>query len=73
MSTNMAAQESTWLLQLTLDLHQLTDYSLKLHCNYQSATRQSEEPVSFARIKLIEEHHQFLSEKVLLKEICDGA
>ncbi|XP_057510890.1 secreted RxLR effector protein 161-like [Actinidia eriantha] len=65
----MAAQESTWLLQLMKDLHQPDDYAVILHCDNQSAICLAENPVFHARTKHVEVHYHFMREKVLQGEI----
>ena len=65
----MAAQESTWLIQLMNNLHQLVDYAVPLYCDNQSAIRLMENPVFHARTKHVEVHYHFIKEKVLQEEI----
>ena len=65
----MAAQESTWLMQMMKDLHQATDYAIPLHCDNQSAKRLAENPVFHARTKHVEVHYHFIREKVLQGDI----
>ncbi|CAL5438464.1 unnamed protein product [Camellia sinensis] len=65
----MAAQESTWLIWLMNDLHQLVDYAIPLYCDNQSAVRLAENPVFHARTKHVEVHYHFIREKVLEEEI----
>ena len=65
----MAAQESTWLIQLLKDLHQPIQYAIPLYCDNQSAIRLAENPVFHARTKHVEVHYHFLREKVLQEEI----
>ncbi|CAL5324316.1 unnamed protein product [Camellia sinensis] len=65
----MAAQESTWLIRLMNDLHQLVDYAIPLYCDNQSAVRLAENPVFHARTKHVEVHYHFIREKVLEEEI----
>ncbi|CAL5438518.1 unnamed protein product [Camellia sinensis] len=65
----MAAQESTWLIRLMNDLHQLVDYAIPLYCDNQSAVRLAENPVFHARTKHMEVHYHFIREKVLEEEI----
>ncbi|KAL5549787.1 hypothetical protein UlMin_005018 [Ulmus minor] len=65
----MAAQESTWLIQLMNDLHQPVDYAVPLYCDNQSAIRLAENPVFHARTKHVEVHYHFIREKVLQEEI----
>ena len=65
----MAAQESTWLMQLMKDLHQCTDNAVPLYCDNQSAIRLAENPVFHARTKHVEVHYHFLREKVLREEL----
>ena len=60
----MAAQESTWLIQLMNNLHQLVDYAVPLYCDNQSAIRLMENPVFHARTKHVEVHYHFIKEKV---------
>ena len=60
----MAAQESTWLMQLMRDLHQPIDYAMSLHCDNQSAIRLAENPEFHARTKHVEVHYHFVREKV---------
>ncbi|KAJ4715914.1 Retrovirus-related Pol polyprotein from transposon TNT 1-94 [Melia azedarach] len=65
----MAAQESTWLMQLMKDLHQPTGKVVELFCDNQSAIRLAENPVFHARTKHVEVHYHFVREKVLKGEI----
>ncbi|KAE8733549.1 hypothetical protein F3Y22_tig00001120pilonHSYRG00173 [Hibiscus syriacus] len=65
----MAAQESTWLIQLMNNLHQPVDYAIPLYCDNQSAIRLAENPVFHARTKHVEVHYHFVREKVLQEEI----
>jgi len=65
----MAAQESTWLIRLMNDLHQVTDYAIPLYCDNQSAVRLAENPVFHARTKHVEVHYHFIREKVLEEEV----
>jgi len=65
----MAAQESTWLMQLLEDLHQLVKYPIPLYCDNLSAIRLAENPVFHARTKHVEVHYHFIKEKVLKEEI----
>ncbi|KAE8679378.1 hypothetical protein F3Y22_tig00111402pilonHSYRG01323 [Hibiscus syriacus] len=65
----MAAQESTWLIQLMNNLHQPVDYAILLYCDNQSAIRLAENPVFHARTKHVEVHYHFVREKVLQEEI----
>ncbi|XP_039142881.1 uncharacterized mitochondrial protein AtMg00810-like [Dioscorea cayenensis subsp. rotundata] len=64
----MAAQESTWLMQLLRDLHQPIEQVI-LHCDNRSAVCLAENPMFHARTKHIEVHYHFLREKVLQGEI----
>ncbi|KAK2985465.1 hypothetical protein RJ640_030992 [Escallonia rubra] len=59
----MAAQESTWILQLLEDLHQPIEYPISLYCNNLSAIRLAENPVFHARTKHVEVHYHFIREK----------
>ncbi|KAE8673149.1 hypothetical protein F3Y22_tig00111810pilonHSYRG00151 [Hibiscus syriacus] len=65
----MAAQESTWLIQLMNNLHQPVDYAILLYCDNQSAIRLAENPVFHARTKHVEVHYHFVREKFLQEEI----
>ncbi|XP_062100355.1 secreted RxLR effector protein 161-like [Humulus lupulus] len=65
----MAAQESTWLIQLMKDLHQPIDYAMPLYYDNQSAIPLAENPVFHARTKHMEVHYHFLREKFLQDEI----
>jgi len=65
----VAAQESTWLMQLMKDLHQPVGYSVTLYCDNQSAICLAENPVFHARTKHVEIHYHFIREKVLQGEI----
>ncbi|XP_068644922.1 secreted RxLR effector protein 161-like [Aristolochia californica] len=65
----LAAQESTWLIQLMNNLHQPVEYAVPLYCDNQSAIRLAENPVFHARTKHIEVHYHFIREKVLQEEI----
>ncbi|KAE8725434.1 Indole-3-acetic acid-amido synthetase GH3.17 [Hibiscus syriacus] len=68
----MAAQESTWLIQLMNNLHQPVDYAIPLYYDNQSAIRLAENPVFHARTKHVEVHFHFVREKVLQEEIEMG-
>uniref|UniRef100_A0A2N9HY47 Integrase catalytic domain-containing protein n=1 Tax=Fagus sylvatica TaxID=28930 RepID=A0A2N9HY47_FAGSY len=64
----MAAQESTWLMQLMRDLHQPIDYAVSLHCDNQSAIRLAENPEFHARTKHVEITGEYRSvQNALLK------
>ncbi|KAE8732274.1 hypothetical protein F3Y22_tig00002237pilonHSYRG01326 [Hibiscus syriacus] len=65
----MAAQESTWLIQLMNNLHQPVDYAIPLYCDNQSTIRLAENHVFHARTKHVEAHYHFVREKVLQEEI----
>ncbi|XP_058101124.1 secreted RxLR effector protein 161-like [Magnolia sinica] len=65
----MAAQESTWLIQLMRDLHQPDDYPMILRCDNQSAIYLAENSVFHTRTKHVEVHYHFVREKVLQGEI----
>ncbi|KAE8681718.1 hypothetical protein F3Y22_tig00111310pilonHSYRG00060 [Hibiscus syriacus] len=65
----MAAQESTWLIQLMNNLHQPVDYAISLYCDNQSAIRLAGNHVFHARTKHVEVHYHFVREKVLQEEI----
>ncbi|XP_040933766.1 secreted RxLR effector protein 161-like [Gossypium hirsutum] len=68
-ATAMAAQESTWLVQLEENLHQKVDYAIPLYCDNQSAIRLAENPVFHARTKHVEVHYHFVKEKVIHDKI----
>ncbi|KAK3041270.1 hypothetical protein RJ639_001372 [Escallonia herrerae] len=68
-AATMAAQESTWILQLLEDLHQPIEYPIYLYCDNLSAIRLAENPVFRARTKHVEVHYHFIREKVLQEEI----
>ena len=53
-SEAMAAQESTWLKQLMEDLHQPTEYQVRIFCDNLSSICLAENLVFYARIKHIE-------------------
>ena len=65
----MAAQESTWLMQLMKDLEQPVDYAVPLYCDNQSAISLVENLVFHVRTKHVEVHYHFIREKVLQDEI----
>lgn len=65
----MAAQESSWLMQLLKDLNQLIRYLIPLYCDNLSAIRLVENPIFHARTKHVEVHYHFIREKVLQEEI----
>jgi len=66
----MAAQESTWLKQLMEDLHQPTEYQVRIFfCDNLSSIRLAETPVFHARTKHIEVHYHYIREKVIEGEI----
>lgn len=60
----MAAQESTWLIQLLKDLHQPMKYAILLYCDNYLATRLVGNPVFHASTKYVELHYHFPREKV---------
>jgi hypothetical protein len=64
-SAAMPAQESTWLKKLMEDLHQPTDYQVRIFCDNLSSIRLAENPVFHARTKHIEVHYHYIREKVL--------
>ncbi|KAK2980731.1 hypothetical protein RJ640_011711 [Escallonia rubra] len=68
-AATMAAQESTWILQLLEDLHQPIKYPISLYCDNLSAIRLAENPVFHARTKHVEVHYHFIREKVLQEKI----
>jgi len=68
-SAAMAAQECTWLKQLMEDLHQPTNYLVRIFCDNLSSIRIAENPVFHARTKHIEVHYHYIREKVLEGEI----
>jgi hypothetical protein len=61
----MPAQESTWLKQLMEDLHQPTDYQVRIFCDNLSSIRLAKNLVFHARTKHIEVHYHYIREKVL--------
>ncbi|KAL4378176.1 hypothetical protein GQ457_02G021320 [Hibiscus cannabinus] len=65
----MAAQESTWLLQLLEDLRQQVEFSVTIYCDNLSVICLAENPVFHARTKHVEVHYHFVREKVLQEEI----
>ncbi|KAE8724129.1 hypothetical protein F3Y22_tig00010869pilonHSYRG00008 [Hibiscus syriacus] len=65
----MAAQESTWLIQLMNNLHQPVDYAIPLYCDNQSAIRLAENPVFHARTKHVEVRYHFVREKFCKKRL----
>ena len=65
----MAARESTWLIRLMQDLHQLVNYAMPLYCDNQSADCLVENLVFHARTKHVEVLYHFIRKKVLQKEI----
>jgi hypothetical protein len=67
-AATMAAQESTWLTWLLLDLRQLIEQVL-LHCDNRSALCLAKNLMFHARTKHIEVHYHFIREKVLQGEI----
>ena len=64
-SAAMAAQESTWLKQLMEDLHQPTDYQVRIFRDNLSFIRLAENLVFHARNKHIEVHYHYIRENVL--------
>jgi hypothetical protein len=64
-SAAMAAQESTWLKQLMEDLHQPTEYQVRIFCDNLSSIRLAENPVFHARTKHVAVHYHYIREKVL--------
>ena len=65
----MTAQESTWLKQLMEDLHQPTEYQVRISCDNLSSIRLAENHVFHARTKHIEVHYHYIREKVLEGEM----
>ncbi|KAG8488484.1 hypothetical protein CXB51_016201 [Gossypium anomalum] len=65
----MAAQESTWLIQLLKDLKCSVNYAVPLFCDNRSAICLAENPVLHARTKHVVIRYHFIREKVLLEEI----
>ncbi|XP_030479071.1 uncharacterized mitochondrial protein AtMg00810-like [Cannabis sativa] len=65
----MAAQESTWLIQLMKDLHQSINFAVPLYCDNQYDIHLAENLVFHARTKHVEVHYHFLREKVLQEEL----
>jgi len=68
-SAAMAAQESTWLKQLMEDLHQPTEYQVRIFYDNLSSIRLAENPIFHARTKHIEVHYHYIRENVLKGEI----
>ena len=68
-SAAIAAQESIWLKQLMEDLHQPTEYQVRIFCDNLSSIRLAENPIFHARTKHIEVHYHYIREKVLKGEI----
>ena len=68
-SAAMASQESTWLKQLMEDLHQPTDYQVRIFRDNLSSIRLAESLVFHARTKHIEVHYHYIREKFLEDEI----
>ncbi|XP_047259222.1 secreted RxLR effector protein 161-like [Capsicum annuum] len=65
----VAAQESTWLMQLMKDLQQPVRHVVPLYCDNQSTICLAENPIFQARTKHVEIHYHFIREKVLQGEI----
>lgn len=65
----VAAQESTWVMQLMKDLQQPAEHAVPLYCDNQSAICLAENPIFHARTKHVEIHYHFIREKVLQGEI----
>lgn len=66
----MAAQESTWLMQLMKDLHQEINYSSSLYCtNLFAIYYWQKNPMFHTRTKHVKVHYHFIREKVLNGEI----
>ena len=68
-SAAMAAQESTWLKQLMEDLHQPTEYLVRILCDNLSSIHLAENHVFHVRTKHIEVHYHYIREKILEGEI----
>lgn len=68
-AATLAAQECVWLRSLVGDVTKKVDYSVKIHCDNQSAIKLAANPVFHARTKHIEVEHHFIREKVLHEEI----
>ena len=51
------------------DLHQPTEYQVRISCDNLSSIRLAENPVFHARTKHIEVHYHYIREKVLEDEI----
>ena len=64
-SAAMTGQESTWLKQLMEDLHQPTDYQVRIFCDNLSSVRLAENSVFHARMKHIKVHYHYIREKFL--------
>ena len=65
----MAAQESTWLVQLLENLHQTVDYPVPLYYDNQSVICLVENLEFHARTKHVEVQYHFIHEKALTGEI----
>jgi hypothetical protein len=65
----MATQESTWLIQMMNDLHQLVEYEVMLYYDYQLVVHLTENPVFHSRTKHVEIHYHLIREKLLQQEI----
>ena len=63
-SAAMAAQESTWFKKLMEDLHQPTDYQVRIFCDNLSSVRLAENSVFHARMKHIKVNYHYM-EKIL--------
>ena len=68
-SAAMAAQESTWLKQLMEDLHQPTDYQVRIFYDKLSSVRLAENLVFHVRTKHIEVHYNYIRKKILEGEV----
>ena len=54
-----------WLIQFLQDLHQTSNYIVKLYYDNQSTVKIAENPIFHARTKHVEVHYYFIKEKVL--------
>ena len=65
----MAAQQSTWLMQLLKNLYQPICYIVPLYCDNQLASSLVENLFFYARTKHVVVHYHFIREKVLQDEV----
>ncbi|KAM7494627.1 hypothetical protein LguiB_029236 [Lonicera macranthoides] len=69
MAATMATQECLWLKRLVQEMIRVSNYSIPIYYDHESAIKLVENPVFHARTKHIETHFHFVREKVLTQDI----